>query len=218
MFLKQSSTYGLNRYILNCYNVSGSYFVIVTVEQFFCFRCLNHSALECTPLKSWGACVISIPEIMSDSEYFLWNTNSRHGGELRSTQVPMTDYISSTTFFPVITSQNIRYHSQIVRNHGQSTEITAECGRKRDVAPFIFFSLSITHNNPRAMDKPTFNLSPRVDCKYWKLTLRIKFSQKFSCLLMYIYILYSVGLLILTSLINDDTPPVSAIVIGSFEI
>ena len=42
----------------------------------------------------------------------------------------MMDSISSTMLFPVVTSQkNIGNHSQIIGNHGQRPEITAECGR-----------------------------------------------------------------------------------------
>ena len=63
--------------------------------------------------------LIYIPEITSNSKWFPWNTNSRGW---TPTRVTMIDSISSTMFFLVTTSPNIR-------NYSHRPEIAAECGR-----------------------------------------------------------------------------------------
>ena len=51
--------------------------------------------------------------------------------KLMSVNSILIDSIASTMFFPVITSQNeIGHHYQVVGNHGERPEFTAECGRK----------------------------------------------------------------------------------------
>ena len=70
---------------------------------------------------------VCISKVTSNSQWFLWNTNSQ--GWTRFPTAPMIDSISSTMFFPVII---IHCKWQVVGNHGQRPEITAQCGRNQD--------------------------------------------------------------------------------------
>ena len=88
---------------------------------------------------------VCIPEITSDSKWFLWNTNSRGWSPFRMGAHDKIYFFHNV--FPVITSQNIGNHSHIVGIQRQIPEITAEYGRK--TCPSLRFEKSsINFENP----------------------------------------------------------------------
>ena len=119
----------------------------------FFFQILTIVCLYGQDIKNpfWVPVRVCIPKITSTSEWFCGI--QIHEGERRSAWVPMIDTISFTMFFSCdnfpCDYKNVGNHSQIVANHSQRLEITAECGRNRlsfvnsklDIMIFLLLSL-----------------------------------------------------------------------------
>ena len=72
---------------------------------------------------------VCFPEITSYREWFLWNTNSPGWAPFRMGAHDRF-YFFHDIFFQWQLHKNIGSQSQIIGNHGQRPEITAECARK----------------------------------------------------------------------------------------